>query len=325
MQQRKPVTMFGYIRPYAEELRVKEYARYRAAYCGVCRSMEKNISPLLSFTLRYDFVLLALVRMLLTGDVGQTAMRRCMANPLHKKPMLEDNPSLVHTARCAALLTYYGVLDNIADERGFRRLLYRLLRIPAAAMRRTALHGGALADTDSTVCEQLAALAALEKENTPSPDAAAEPFGVLLGALFADGLADERQARIASAVGVHTGRFIYLLDAADDAQRDEVSGAYNPFVCAAREEGISAGEYLGRYRARIENALLLECAAARNAAQLADGAESHPMWPCIENIFELGMPRTAAQVLDHPGEKLPGGDIAKDGGHHTAAHHNDWR
>ena len=317
--------MFGYIRPYAEELRVKEYARYRAVYCGVCRSMEKNISPLLSCTLRYDFVLLAMVRMLLAGDAGQTERRRCMANPLHKKPMLSDNPSLVHTARCAALLTYYGILDNIADERGAKRLAYRLLRLPAAAMRKKALRDGTLADTDSTVGEQLAVLSSLERENTPSPDAAAEPFGVLLGALFAAGLADGRQTRIASAVGVHTGRFIYLLDAADDARRDEASGAYNPFVCAAREEGISVREYLDRHRTRIENALLLECAAAHNAAQLAQEAELHPLWPCIENIFELGMPRTAAWVLDHPGEGLPGGDIAKDGGRGSAEDHNDWR
>ena len=42
--------MFGYIRPLAAELRVKEYAYYRAVYCGVCKSMEKTVSPLLSST-----------------------------------------------------------------------------------------------------------------------------------------------------------------------------------------------------------------------------------------------------------------------------------
>ena len=45
--------MFGYLRPLTAELRVKEYAYYRAVYCGVCKSMEKNVSPLLSMTLRY--------------------------------------------------------------------------------------------------------------------------------------------------------------------------------------------------------------------------------------------------------------------------------
>ena len=69
--------MFGYLRPLTAELRVKEYAYYRAVYCGVCKSMEKNVSPLLSMTLRYDFVLLVMVRMLLSRETGTLRPMRC--------------------------------------------------------------------------------------------------------------------------------------------------------------------------------------------------------------------------------------------------------
>ena len=296
--------MFGYIRPFAAELRVKEYAYYRAVYCGVCKSMEKTVSPLLSMTLRYDFVLLAMVRMLLCGEAGETVQTRCLANPLRKKTMLADCDALRHTSCAAASLTYYGVLDNIADERGIKRLGYRLLSPLAAAMRKKALRrDDTLVPLDGIIGTQLSALASLEAAGEISADAAAEPFSVLLGAVFAHGL-DGSERRIALAVGQAVGRCIYLLDAADDAPGDEADGSYNPFVLQAKEAGLAVTEYLHANRERIENAILLSCSAAHRALLLAREYESHPAWPCIENLLTLGIPHITKQVLDNPGRPL---------------------
>ena len=302
--------MFGYIRPLAAELRVKEYAYYRAVYCGVCKSMEKQISPLLSMTLRYDFVLLVMVRMLLDNDVGALRPMRCLANPLRKKAMLADCDAQRFTAHAAALLTHYGVLDNIADEHGIKRLAYRILSLPTASMRKKALRRDpSLLPLDDIMHTQLAALAALEQTQETSCDAAAEPFSRLLGAMFAHGY-DGDSARIADAVGRAVGRCIYFLDAADDAPKDEQTGAYNPFVLQAKEEGIPVSDYLHTSGERVENAILLSCRTACHALLLSDNTASHPAWPCIENILTLGIPHIAKQVLDHPGQTLSKKDPA---------------
>ena len=296
--------MFGYIRPLAAELRVKEYAYYRAVYCGVCKSMEKTVSPLLSMTLRYDFVLLTMVRMLLCGEEGTLRPARCLANPLHKKTMLSDIPSLDHTSRAAALLTHYGVLDNIADERGIKRLGYRLFSPFTAAMRKKALSQDAsLSALDEVIGTQLQALSVMEHADERSADAAAEPFSVLLGEIFAHGL-EGNEYRIAHAVGAAVGRCIYLLDAADDAPGDEADGSYNPFVLQAKDEGTTVTAYLQASRERIENAILLSCSAAHRALALADGYDAHPAWPCIENLLTLGIPHMTKQILDAPGKPL---------------------
>lgn len=302
--------MFGYIRPLTAELRVKEYAYYRAVYCGVCKSMEKNVSPLLSMTLRYDFVLLVMVRMLLEQTTSEMRQMRCLANPLHKKTMLTDCDALRYTSYTAALLTHYGILDNIADERGIKRLAYRILSVPTSSMRQKALRREpSLLPLDETMHTDLAALAKLEQTGEISPDAAAEPFGHLLGAMFSHGL-DGTAQRIAATVGNAVGRCIYLIDAADDAPKDEESGAYNPFVQQAREDGIPVREYLTSNRDRIENAVLLSCRAAYHALLLADGYETHPAWPCIENLLTLGIPHIVNQILDHPGQALSQKDAA---------------
>ena len=303
--------MFGYLRPLTAELRVKEYAYYRAVYCGVCKSMEKTVSPLLSMTLRYDFVLLVMVRMLLSGEEGHLRPMRCLANPLRKKTMLADCDALGYTSRAAALLTHYGVLDNIADERGIKRLCYRIASLPAAAMRKKALRqDDTLTALDGIIRDRLAALAALEAAGEASADAAAEPFSVLLGEMFAHGM-EGADRRIALAVGEAVGRCIYLLDAADDAPGDEADNAYNPFVLQAKEMGIPVRTYLTSNRERIENAILLSCSAAHRALALADGYETHPAWPCIENLLQLGIPHITKQVLDDPGKPLSKKDPAR--------------
>ena len=302
--------MFGYLRPLTAELRVKEYAYYRAVYCGVCKSMEKNVSPLLSMTLRYDFVLLVMVRMLLSGETGTLRPMRCLANPLHKKTMLADCDALRYTAHTAALLTHYGVLDNIADEHGIKRFAYRILSVPTSSMRKKALRlDPALLPLDETVHTDLSVLSALEQSGEMSPDAAAEPFGHLLGVMFAHGLTDTNR-RIAETVGTAVGRCIYLLDAADDAPKDEVSGAYNPFVMQAKSDGISVIDYLKTHRERIENTVLLSCRSAYHALLLADGCEMHPAWPCIDNLLTLGIPHITKQILDHPGQALSKKDLS---------------
>ncbi len=294
--------MFGYIRPFADEMRVKEYACYRAVYCGICQSMRKHISPLLSCTLRYDFVLLAMVRMLLTGEETVVEQHRCIAHPMRRRPMMQDNAALAYVSDAAAMLTYFGILDNVADERGMRRFAYRAASVPFSGMYRKAGAHGDYAALISAVTDALETLSALEKAGEPSPDAAAEPFGALLGAIFAHGF-DGSDARIAWSIGHHVGRFIYLCDAADDAPKDVESGSYNPYVCAAKEEYKDIGDYLRENRERMECALRMECTAAYRALLLLDGAESHPAYPCMENILLLGMPKTLLRVLDTPGGK----------------------
>ena len=60
--------MFGYIRPMKSELLVKDSELYSAVYCGLCRYGGRHISHLTRWMLNYDFVLLALLRISLSGE-----------------------------------------------------------------------------------------------------------------------------------------------------------------------------------------------------------------------------------------------------------------
>ena len=82
-------------------------------------------------------------------------------------------------------------------------------------------------DFDAAVRRRLGELAALERGRCASLDEAAEPFAALLSEIAAVE-PDETRQRILRQLFYHLGRWIYLIDAADDFAEDAKSGNYNP-------------------------------------------------------------------------------------------------
>ena len=51
--QKGDLSMFGYIRPCRPELKIKDEARFRAYYCGICKALGRRSGPLCRALLRY--------------------------------------------------------------------------------------------------------------------------------------------------------------------------------------------------------------------------------------------------------------------------------
>lgn len=298
--------MFGYIKPDTPEMRVREFAAYRAVYCGLCRVMRRRYGRLFRLTLSYDFVYYAVVRALIRGGGFSFEMRRCFVHPTRKRAVALENDALRDGAAAAAILLYHKLLDDIADDRGLKRLARRMALPVARRARRIAVTDPAFAAADRDAEEALARLAALEKQNCQSPDPPAECFGTLLASLCAAGL-DGADARIAREIGMHTGRWIYIADALDDLPGDlphgKKPGSYNPFA-SSPPDGDEA-----------RCALNLECAALARAYALLspDNDETPPgdeqpqsgtispreLDAIAQNIIYLGMPKAAEAAPAH--------------------------
>ena len=117
--------MFGYIKPLTPELRIREHECYRAYYCGLCRAMGKYTGQCSRMTLSYDFVFLAAVRCWLAGETPEFRKIRCPAHPVRRRRAVELSPQLAYCADVSALLGHHKCLDDLADERGMRRLRAR--------------------------------------------------------------------------------------------------------------------------------------------------------------------------------------------------------
>lgn len=275
--------MFGYVRAHAPELRVREYEAYRAVYCGLCRSMGKCTGQCSRMTLSYDFAFLAIVRMALLGETGEFEKKRCFVHPLRRRTVMKRNDQLDACARLAAILAYHKLSDDIADERGGKRLLARLAKPMMGRMRRRAVRDGGYEGLDAYVRDRLLALRQIEKEDTISVDQPADLFGALLSHVVSADL-DGTQKRLASKIGYHIGRWIYMVDALDDYQDDVKKGRYNPFA-----RMYPSPEEMARAREGIEIALKNELVEAETAFDLI---ADHAWTPILQNIIYMGMPKT---------------------------------
>ncbi len=324
--------MFGYVKPRRAELRIKEFEYYRCVYCGLCHA-EKKLSRRLRLLLSYDMAALALLRIGTAEESSVLVKKRCPRHPFGGRYCVGESSALSFTASAAAILLTYKLLDDIADEKGRKRLTARMLLGGA----RRAMRASLLPELEDFVREKLEELAALEKEQSGGLYGGAEIFGSLLGGLFAfDGsnlppLTREQKICLRE-IGYRVGRFIYILDAYADRDEDRKNGKYNPFLLPfSQEAGIServasesgedgrsvGGDFSektlpggpfsqppdgGAEAASLLTALDMECDCALRALDLLTlsdpGIES-----ILRNLFGMGLHDAAEEVIQKERDK----------------------
>lgn len=281
--------VFGYIRTVPAELRMREYECYRACYCGLCRSMGKCTGACSRLTLSYDFVFLAAVRMWLAQEPVTTRRFRCALHPLKRRTAVTDSAQLDYCADASVLLSYHKCLDDRADERGFRRFRagIAMLALRGGYRRARARHPA----LDSAIRQSLAQLSEYEKR--PDAHSADEPaglFGNLMAAVFSEGL-EGACARIAADLGRGIGKWIYLVDAADDFDGDIRKHRFNPY------RGVFGNSLTAENRQAIRLSLTEILQDTELAYDLFDSPACPELREIVSNILYLGMPRTADRIL----------------------------
>ncbi len=282
--------MFGYVRPYISELRVRDNEYYNAIYCGLCRSLGKCIGTASRFTLNYDFVFAALLRLAAVGEEIQLRRCRCAVHPIKKRPMAEGSAELDFCARAAVILSYHKVGDDISDERGSKRFRAKCLSVALRGMRRRAKKQLLLAD--EIVSRGLLRLAEIEAQRLPSVDIPADAFGTTMAELLSLGI-EGNAGRVLYSVGFHLGRWLYIIDAADDMSEDKKRGRYNPFVLLHESRELNNSQ-----KTDIFNALTAELMEIEAAFELLSERNGQSeIFAIIRNILHLGMPAAAEKAL----------------------------
>ena len=218
--------MFGYVRPSLARLTEGDKARFGAAYCGLCRVLGERYGQAARFILNYDFTFLAIL-LWPDYDGGGTLRRGCIAHPLGKRAYYPGNAALELAADESVILAWWQIQDALADP-GKRKGKYRAAsHILKNAYR---LASERRPDFDRITREKLERLRELEESACPSLDQPADAFAALLSAAAAE-VAEPVKRRVLEQLLYHLGRWVYLVDAADDLAEDAASGSYNPLLC----------------------------------------------------------------------------------------------
>lgn len=283
--------MFGYVKPYNPELRVRELEEYKAVYCGLCKQLGRSFGVFARFTLSYDFAFLAMLKTALDREIcPETERCACIAHPFCKRSRVRENAAMQMAARAAMISAYYKLLDDREDEGLFRRIGAALLLPFAKRARRKALAFADGAAADEAAAKMSAAQGQLEAEKCQIPDAAAEPTANFLAAVLENCAATAEQATVLERFGYLLGRYVYLCDALDDLEDDRRRGRYNPFLYAGGEAAIAA-----------KNALFLTTAELSDDFDLL---ELHRYEGILENIIRIGLRAEVIRIE----KKLKGGD-----------------
>ena len=268
--------MFGYVVVNQQDLKIREFTLYRSYYCGMCMDLKDHYGQTGRLTLSYDTVFLSL---LLTGlyepqEVKRTI--RCIVHPFEKHAACQ-NEFTRYAADMGIILSYYSCMDDWNDEKSKSKRLF------AAALKSGCEKAQALYPEKAAVIRsRLDALHKLEKKAgdtdlTPAAvlDKAADTFGELLAEVF--DCKKDTWGPALRRVGFEMGRFIYILDAYDDLEKDERAGSFNPLLPMKDRPGFD--EYLRG----ILTMALSDCTAAFETLPIVENVD------ILRNILYSGI------------------------------------
>jgi len=281
--------MLGYVTCETGELKVKDNARYGAYYCGVCQSIAGRYGQMPRLLLSYDAAFLAVLLGGITDEATLIERRRCLTHALKKKPVAAS-PAVDYAADMMMLLAGCKAEDDVHDRGGFRARFIRTAVHPFFRKAKAA-HPKAAARIET----ELAALSALEAASCDSLDETGMAFGRVMGTVFTGYEPAAASRRILENMGMHLGRWIYLIDAWEDMEEDLDEGSYNPLLYRFDYQ---AGESKENFRQRIHNAVqenMMQYLA--QLAKASDLLDTHANRPIIDNVIYMGLLRRTEDSL----------------------------
>lgn len=220
--------MFGYVRAYKPNMTFAQFDIYKGVYCSLCKEIGKRYGFFARMTLSYDLAFFTLVRLSVTEQCPEFKKSRCSFNPLKKCLGCSiQNEELKYSADVSMLMIYYKYLDNLDDSHGFKKFFLRLLSPYFNSIKKKAIKNRKEAND---ILEKMhVSQFAIEKENTNEIDRACHPSATALAELLILNKTgdDIDELRL---FGYNIGRWVYLMDAADDYDDDIKEGGYNPFA-----------------------------------------------------------------------------------------------
>ena len=212
--------MFGYVTIYEPELKVKDLKKYRAYYCGLCRTLKEKYGSMGQVTLTYDMTFAVILLSSLYESAAGTERHRCKVHPVKKQTMLR-NEITDYAAAMNVLLAYHHMEDDWQDDRKVTSLMTKsLIRGKAKQI------AAAYPRQSRAIRTALAELSAREKEKSTDIDRTAGCFGRLMEELFV--YREDIWERGLRRMGFFLGKFIYIMDAYEDQPEDMKKDRYNP-------------------------------------------------------------------------------------------------
>lgn len=221
--------MFGYVLINKEELKFKEYDVYKSYYCGLCQTLNNRSGRFAQLTLNYDMTFLQLLLTGLYEPKTKLENFRCKIHPF-KKSIKRRNEITDYIADMNLFLAYLNCIDDWEDEKKLSRKIYTIIvknkvkKIKKQYPEKTAKLEAILKKSSE-----------YEKKKEYDIDKISSYSGELMSELFL--YKEDEWKQTLSRMGFFLGKYIYIIDAYEDIEKDLKKGNYNPFSEIYQNEG----------------------------------------------------------------------------------------
>lgn len=220
--------MFGYVTINKPELKIKDYERYHAYYCGLCKTLKEKYGRVGQMTLTYDMTFLIILLTSLYEQKPKHQTSRCMVHPIKKQSLL-TNEITEYASDMNIALTYHHLVDDWEDEKSVKGFMgAKLIKLKYKEIEKK------YPRQVKVIEESLNSLKKCEERKERNLDEVARCFGELMAEFFVY-RQDEWEEDLRE-VGFYLGKFIYLIDAYEDLEKDIKNGSYNPLIELSKTE-----------------------------------------------------------------------------------------
>lgn len=219
--------LFGYVRAYKPNMTFAQFDIYKGIYCSLCKEIGKRYGVLARMTLSYDLAFFALIRLSVDEQCPHFKKSHCSFNPMKKcLGCSDDNEELKYASDVSMLMVYYKYLDNLDDSKKIKKFFLKLL---SPYFKKIKTKAAKNCKSANDILEQMHfSQSEVEKQLTNGIDEACHPSANALAQLL---ILNKKNDNIDELrlFGYNIGRWVYLMDAADDYDDDIKNGEYNPF------------------------------------------------------------------------------------------------
>jgi len=290
--------LFGYVTPLKAEMKVKDFARFKCYYCGLCCHIKKEFGNIPRMSLNYDMTFLGLLLDALNPEELEVSSYRCSLHPTEKKIVIANNKALSYAAAMNISLFYYKLLDDVNDDKSFKSKFFSIVLSPYKRK-----FGDSIVKINNDIKQCLNNLSILEDNKTfNSIDEICDPFSNLVGIILRDYpfelINDSPELRnTLYNLGYSIGKWIYLIDALDDLKADMEKGKFNPINFLYNKDFLTYNRFIEFIKTKIEFTIL-NC--GYSAKENLEKLQLNRNEDILYNIIELGLMDKYVNVTKHP-------------------------
>ena len=289
--------MFGYVTPCKMEMKIKDYEKFKAYYCGLCNSIKNDFGNLPRLTLNFDMTFLAVLLDSLSESEYNFVKFKCLIHPLKKRIMISNNKATDYAAFCNVTLAYYKLMDDVHDNKTMKSKIYSMFLknyLPKAELSYT--------DVMEYTKDKLQLLDNLESNHkdmdTSEPlsiDELSHVFADLTGFIISFYYKESSFKDDLYWLGYNLGKWIYIIDAYDDLEKDIKDNSFNAINSLLNTDNLDFKSFSTLIKPRIDY-ILVTCASLclkhLNNLPLIKNED------ILSNILELGLMEKMDKVFN---------------------------